>query len=955
MRKIHKIPIIFLIFILINALFLQSAYASDICLRVPLINAKYGFDKTEAMRRIINALDSLIQTRSSEAPSSPYSEFLKQNKGMPMPLVSNKLSAPTLGEIFNLKDREYYHFYNNRRFYHIVRLFGREEYGSPDASLYGDSLFKKRLENPLRDKKRIEASLRAISSLNELSGSEIDSLSEHINAYNEYIELFAKDWNYVQKKGADSELGRFIFSKGLVFLGEAISHLESISGILKGRDFYNADNIISDKRLYGIREYFRKFQNTEKDLSVKDRHIMWENASDFWKGVYFAEKGKKDLPERVADFEKLKNSLSRDTVYYLTHGLPNSLKSRMQELEFYMGGVRLIRSLGFSICNGTEEAGIIDLKDAWNPIAGDSDEMQKLDIEVGLVSDFLGITGPNEIGKTTILKTAAICVLFYHMGLPVPAGAESVIGVFKNIYTVIPETLETGDQELIRIKARQKLAELKSSISPRDLVLIDESTISSDHDALAKETADILKEIISRGATVIYATHLKDTMRLLKADVPDAKLQQLVYEEKDGNKKRVFKPGIAETSELTETLKNAGYPESIIKWTEEYYNMLKAGSAGALTEFKKTDAYADMFGRSVNIFGFKETDPAYRRIRENMFPEGIFYFELNAYMRAHWDWDTSMGGRKEYIAKEMEKWMSVDLSELEAWRSALGDIYDSHGVSKEVFEDSSMHYYRSYRDERPGKEDLTGEEIKVIDAISERIFNGKADADNLLSMINEIDFFLNIAIESKRKGFNCLKETKGGKKITLNNMKDPFSGETVSINLGLNKKVNLLLENGKDGSSFVKIFNSNLIMNHTGLPVMTGQGSKMPEFGNVLVFIGGEENMQEGKSYFRAIAENLAAVVKNAGPDSLVLIDTLQGSDYWELSAFQLALIRYFNQAGSTVILSTNMTEGLERAGDTISYNIITEKAGKYTLKTSINQDSVIESMNSLKAASTAN
>jgi hypothetical protein len=631
MKNINKISniSIALVFILgYNIVFSPLAYANKkTCLRIPITSSNLldSQQHKAVIRRLLCILDEMTKTRSSF-----YPEFLREIKGAPMPLINDALSSSTLLELFNVKDLDYYRgLRKNRLLFSIVHCFDRNGHESTSDE-YESSLFKKRMENHLRNKKQIERSLSAIESLSGLSDKELNGLHEHIRAYYKYMAAYINDWKYWQRKDKDSEKSRLILRNGLVFLGEAMIHLEEVSEILKSRGFYDLDKILSDKRLSGIREHFRKFPNDEKDLPVQDRKGRdAETVSEFWAGISSLEKGKENVPDRVVEFEKLKEGLSEEIIYYITHSLPNSLRSQLDEVEFYLGGVDLIRRFNFSICKGSEKSGIMDLKGAWNPLIGPYEKTDKIDIGLGISSNFLGITGPNEAGKTTILRTAGLCALFYHMGLPIPAEAESVVGIFKNIYTVIPESIETDNPEEIKLKSRQKLLALKDKVGQRDLLLVDEVTIYSDHASLAKEMADLMEEFISRGATVIYTTHLKDTMRLLDKEVPGIKLQQLVYEGQGGDKKiRLLKPGIARASDLTQTLKNVGYPESIVRWTEEYYESLTQGNGDIQSSgFSEQERY--YAGDRGDIFGFKDVESVYLGLKNLLFWQDMFHFSLS--------------------------------------------------------------------------------------------------------------------------------------------------------------------------------------------------------------------------------------------------------------------------------------------------------------------------------------
>jgi dsDNA-specific endonuclease/ATPase MutS2 len=302
----------------------------------------------------------------------------------------------------------------------------------------------------------------------------------------------------------------------------------------------------------------------------------------------------------------------------------------------------------------------------------------------------------------------------------------------------------------------------------------------------------------------------------------------------------------------------------------------------------------------------------------SVFPEGLFYFKFSDYVKGFWR------GRVNFES-QMRKWMRMDIKELERWKKGLEELYDKLAIGKDVF----GHYANTYR---PQLAYLDDSDEEFLENISVKVFAREKTAEDLLSNIDEVDVCINIAIESKKRGFNLVEEKEGGNKIKLNNIRNPLEEEgafNLDLNLDGKNRVFLLREDDKDEIPLIEYIDLNFILGKNGFPVAIGKDSIMPKFRNKLVFVGGEENIQKGKSYFRDIAEKLRIIIDRADSNSFILINRLQGSDYWELSGFKLALIRYFNQMGATVIMSTNAMETLYIADDTISYRIISKKETK--------------------------
>ena len=76
---------------------------------------------------------------------------------------------------------------------------------------------------------------------------------------------------------------------------------------------------------------------------------------------------------------------------------------------------------------------IIKLKNLYNPLIDESHRV-KNDIFLSNNGDSLIITGPNTGGKTVLLKSLAVAIFLTHIGMFIPADANSKIGYYKDIF-----------------------------------------------------------------------------------------------------------------------------------------------------------------------------------------------------------------------------------------------------------------------------------------------------------------------------------------------------------------------------------------------------------------------------------------------------------------------------------------------------------------------------------------
>jgi DNA mismatch repair protein MutS2 len=140
------------------------------------------------------------------------------------------------------------------------------------------------------------------------------------------------------------------------------------------------------------------------------------------------------------------------------------------------------------------------------------------DIDLGASSQCLIISGANTGGKTVLLKTIGLSVLFVMFGLHVPAGPDSRIGVFNRILADIgddqslSQSLSTFSGQIVVIN------EMLSNADEKTLVIIDEIIVGTNPRQGAALAQAVLESLIETGGRIVVTTHYSELKDLPSID-----------------------------------------------------------------------------------------------------------------------------------------------------------------------------------------------------------------------------------------------------------------------------------------------------------------------------------------------------------------------------------------------------------------------------------------------------
>lgn len=148
----------------------------------------------------------------------------------------------------------------------------------------------------------------------------------------------------------------------------------------------------------------------------------------------------------------------------------------------------------------------IALWQAWHPLL-DREKAVANDIILGEEYQAIVITGPNTGGKTILLKTVGVIQLMAQMGLYIPAGENSRVGIFTEIFADIGDE-QSIEQNLSTFSSHMSnIVSILKQINDKSLLLIDEIGSGTDPQEGSSLAIAILDYIASKQSYVIASTH----------------------------------------------------------------------------------------------------------------------------------------------------------------------------------------------------------------------------------------------------------------------------------------------------------------------------------------------------------------------------------------------------------------------------------------------------------------
>jgi DNA mismatch repair protein MutS2 len=185
------------------------------------------------------------------------------------------------------------------------------------------------------------------------------------------------------------------------------------------------------------------------------------------------------------------------------------------------------------------------------------------DIEVGQPWRMLVITGPNTGGKTVTLMTVGLLVMMTQAGMHIPAGPDSLVGIFPRIFTLFgdPQSLE---QDLSTFSGHlAQVREVLSEAGPGELVLMDEIIVGTEPSGGAALAIAVLEELAERRAVGVVTTHY-DRLKTLSLSDPRFQNASVGLDGRTQAPNYVLTMGVPGSSSPIEMARRLGLPGRIV-------------------------------------------------------------------------------------------------------------------------------------------------------------------------------------------------------------------------------------------------------------------------------------------------------------------------------------------------------------------------------------------------------
>ncbi|GGC82225.1 endonuclease MutS2 [Enterococcus wangshanyuanii] len=279
---------------------------------------------------------------------------------------------------------------------------------------------------------------------------------------------------------------------------------EQLDGIVRGKNAkYLSDSIVTMRNeRYVIpvkQEYKSVFGGVVHDQSSSGQTLFIEPKQ-------IVELNNRLRQHQIAErneIERILSELSAELVPHRNDILHNAYV--IGKFDFANAKARFGKELKAVVPEISKENDIY-FKQARHPLL-DQEKAVPNDIMIGQDYQAIVITGPNTGGKTITLKTLGLLQLMGQSGLPIPAGEESRMGIFDEVFADIGDE-QSIEQSLSTFSSHMtNIVSVLEKVDNHSLVLFDELGAGTDPQEGAALAISILDALGSKSAYVMATTH----------------------------------------------------------------------------------------------------------------------------------------------------------------------------------------------------------------------------------------------------------------------------------------------------------------------------------------------------------------------------------------------------------------------------------------------------------------
>lgn len=205
------------------------------------------------------------------------------------------------------------------------------------------------------------------------------------------------------------------------------------------------------------------------------------------------------------------------------------------------------------------------------------------------------------------------------------------------------------------------------------------------------------------------------------------------------------------------------------------------------------------------------------------------------------------------------------------------------------------------------------EEAKILGYLTELVEREAASITGNIEITGLYDFIFAKAKYAASMDAAAVRVNDKGRTVLRGAKHPKLLGSMVPLDLEIGADYKTLIITGPNtgGKTVVlKTFGLLSLMVQSGLLVPVGPGSEFAVYRGIMAVIGDGQNLEQSLSTFSAQIQSLVAMLKVAGPSTLLLIDELAaGTDPGEGIALSIAILEEFSRKKATVLVTTHFNE----------------------------------------------